>query len=170
VDVLEQHSIIPVPTGRIEEHIHKENNNMRNVMKKMLLCAVFVVMPMIAAFAQSGTGDADQDIAKYTKMIQRNPNDTAVYLNRGNAYFGKGDYDRAIADYTQALRLDLNDAMAYSGRGNAYFNKRDYDRAIADYTQALRLDPNDATAYSGRGLAYYYRGDYDRFGGLLRKK
>jgi tetratricopeptide (TPR) repeat protein len=103
----------------------------------------------------AGGIDSDEEewnsaIAKYTEIIQLDPNDAEAYYNRGNAYSDKGDYDRAIADFTQAVRVDSNYTSAYYGRGLAYSGKGDYDRAIADYTQVIRLNPDHVDAYNNR--------------------
>ena len=50
-------------------------------------------------------GDYDLAIADYTQAIRLEPNFTAAYTNRGDAYVHKGDYDRAITDYESALQI-----------------------------------------------------------------
>ena len=104
----------------------------------------------------------DQAIADFSEAIRINPNNAAIYSERGRVYGLKEDYDRAITDQTKAIKIDTNYALAYLRRGAAYGSKGDYDRAITDYTQAIKMDPNDASAYSGRGAAYGSKGDYDR--------
>jgi tetratricopeptide (TPR) repeat protein len=79
---------------------------MREEIKKVLTFMVLAMTLAAAAFAQSGTGSIDQNIAKYTEEIRRNPNNALAYNNRGSAYKNKGEYDKAIADYTQAIRID----------------------------------------------------------------
>ena len=61
------HSAIPIPTSSGEQHMRKE-------MKKVLLCAVFAVMSAAVAFAQGGTQNIDQNIAKYTEALRLDPN------------------------------------------------------------------------------------------------
>ena len=90
------------------------------------------------------------------------PNASAGYYNRGQAYLQNKDYDRAIAEFNQSLRLDPNNLVSYSGRGVAYTSKGDYDRAIADFNQALRLDPNNEYLYAMRGVAYFAKKDFER--------
>jgi tetratricopeptide (TPR) repeat protein len=63
-------------------------------------------MIAVSAFAQSGTGSGDQDIARYTQALRLDQNHAEAYNNRDEAYATKRACDRAIADYTQALRLN----------------------------------------------------------------
>jgi len=82
---------------------------------------------MSAAADQGETCVRWQDeIAAYSGLINRNPDNAVFYNNRGNAYWCKHDYDRAIADFGQAIRLDPKDVVAYLNRGDAYEKKRDY--------------------------------------------
>ena len=87
----------------------------------------FGIATMSAAADQGETCVRWQDeIAAYSGLINRNPDNAVFYNNRGNAYWCKHDYDRAIADFGQAIRLDPKDVVAYLNRGDAYEKKRDY--------------------------------------------
>jgi tetratricopeptide (TPR) repeat protein len=74
-----------------------------------------------------------------SKIIQRNPNDAAVYHNRAVAYGLAGDIESAIADYTKAIEIEPNNATAYENRGRAYASKGDFTHAVADETKANEL-------------------------------
>jgi Flp pilus assembly protein TadD len=77
-------------------------------MKKVLLCAVLAAMTGVAAFAQSGAGNAGQDRADFTEALRLDPDDAMTYFIRGVVYAGKGDLDQARADFTESLRLAPN--------------------------------------------------------------
>jgi tetratricopeptide (TPR) repeat protein len=74
-----------------------------------------------------------------SKIIQRNPNDAAVYHNRGVAYGLAGDVESAIVDYTKVIEIEPNNATAYENRGRAYASKGDLTHAVADETKANEL-------------------------------
>ena len=80
-------------------------------------------------------------ISDYDVAIRLEPENTAAYFNRGNAYFALDDFRQAIQDYTVALRLDPNLALAYCYRGLAYLEKGDVVRGKADQDKASRLNP-----------------------------
>ena len=48
----------------------------------------------------------DIAILKYTKIIEKEPNNYQAYKERGNAYYRKKLYHLAIADYTKAIELN----------------------------------------------------------------
>jgi len=86
----------------------------------------------------SGQGTSVEDRGMF-KIIQRNPNDAAVYHNRAVAYGLAGDIESAIADYTKAIEIEPNNATAYENRGRAYASKGDFTHAVADETKANEL-------------------------------
>jgi tetratricopeptide (TPR) repeat protein len=106
--------------------------------------------------------DLNEKVKSYTLAIERNPEYTFAYNNRGLAYHNLKDYDKAIADYDKTIQLDPDYALAYNNRGTAYGNLKDYDKAIADYDRAIQLDPEVAAAYTNRGTAHANLKDYDR--------
>jgi tetratricopeptide (TPR) repeat protein len=104
----------------------------------------------------------ERTIGDYDAAIRLEPENAAVYTNRGAAYQANGDFDKAIDDHDEAIRLNPQYAAAYKNRASAYMGKGDYDRAIQDFDRAIQLDPTLAIAYSGRAESYYGKGDYDR--------
>lgn len=88
----------------------------------------------------------DAAIEKYTLAIELNPNDYALYNNRGAAYHATREYQKAIADYTKAAELNPYHFSAYNNRGAAYEDIGDIQRAVADYQKALELDPENKLA------------------------
>jgi hypothetical protein len=90
------------------------------------------------------------------------PQNAAIFNNRGIAHAKNGQLDRAIADFDEAIRLNPKDASAYENRGNAYDAKGQHNRAIADFDEAIRLDPRYAPTFYNRGLAYAINGQLDR--------
>jgi tetratricopeptide (TPR) repeat protein/tRNA A-37 threonylcarbamoyl transferase component Bud32 len=89
------------------------------------------------------------------------PDNPAVYNERGNAWLDRKDYDRSMRDYDEAIRLDSGYSVAFANRGDAWYAKKDYERAIRDYDEALRLDPKLVTALVTRGNTRYAKKDYD---------
>jgi tetratricopeptide (TPR) repeat protein len=46
-----------------------------------------------------GKGQYDRAIDDYNKAALLNPNNMAIYYNRGKAYEKKGQYDKALEDF-----------------------------------------------------------------------
>jgi len=99
-------------------------------------------------------GELDQAIAEYDKVAVMLPNDSAVYYNRGQAYFRKGDYNKAINDFTKSLAIKPHYSTYYN-RGLAHWNNGSPKQAIVDYTSAIEMQPSNSNAYCNRGVVYF---------------
>ena len=74
--------------------------------------------------------------ADFSKAIELNPEDAAIYHIRGLAYVDKGDFDAAIEGFSKAIELNPEDADAYTNRGEAWLHRQEWDNARADLTTA----------------------------------
>lgn len=88
----------------------------------------------------------EKAIETYTLAIELNPNDYALYNNRGAAYHADGEFQKAIADYTKAAELNPYHFSAYNNRGAANEDIGNIEQAVADYRKALELDPENKLA------------------------
>ena len=95
----------------------------------------------------------------YNEAIRLDPQNAALYCNRGYLRGEQKEFDKAIADFTEAIRLDPHDPIAYLHRGHAWAEQQQYDKAIADFTETIRLNPQDAYAVRSRGHAFVDKGD-----------
>ena len=100
----------------------------------------------------------DEALKDYSRAIELNPNNAAVYTNRGIAYGEKGEPDLAIKDFNTSIQFNPDHAETYYCRGVAYDMKSDVDHAFKDYTKAIQLKPDYANAYTNRGNAYNNKG------------
>ena len=71
--------------------------------------------------------------------IQKSPNNTYLYYNRGNLYAQRQDYQHAIDDYTKAISLEERLAEAYFNRGLALIYMKREAEGIADLSKAGEL-------------------------------
>ena len=88
----------------------------------------------------------DKAIETYTLAIGLNPNDYAIYNNRGAAYHATGEFQKAIDDYTKAVELNPYHFSAYNNRGAAYEDIGNIEQAVADYRKALEIKPENKLA------------------------
>jgi serine/threonine-protein kinase len=87
----------------------------------------------------------NQAIEAYTKAVEINPNDYALYNDRGLIYTAKRDYDKAITDFDKSIELKP-DSLTYNNRGVAYEDKGEKEKAVEDYRKAVELDPANEQA------------------------
>ena len=63
-----------------------------------------------------------QELEKFTKDIEKNPQDYSAYYNRGIVYERLFKGKLAIQDFTKVIEINPNYAEAYYNRGLAYWN------------------------------------------------
>jgi len=88
---------------------------------------------------------------RFTKAIERNPNDPKAYYARGLVLTNRKKYKEALSDFNQAIELDPQFAPAFDGRGVIYSKMRNAVQAHADFSKAIELNPELSAAYKHRG-------------------
>ncbi|MEA5517084.1 tetratricopeptide repeat protein [Nodularia sp. UHCC 0506] len=104
------------------------------------------------ALSSARKGDYTQAIALLTELIDRRPQNSVNYNNRGLIYFQSGEMPKALGDYNTALQLNPNLASAYNNRANYHAARAELTAALADYDQAIDLNPSYVRARINRGI------------------
>lgn len=105
------------------------------------------------AFAATNKGDFATAEKYWTQILEKFPDNAAVWSNRGNSRVSQNKLEQALADFNKSIELAPNVTDPYLNRGTALEGLGKWDAAIADYNRVLELDPNDAMAYNNRGNA-----------------
>jgi len=120
--------------------------------------------PAVTA-AQSTT--ADNHIAYYERLLQRNPRDARTYHRLGDAFIRKAretgdltDFARAETALRKALALAPGNAGALRHLAYVFYSRHEFAEAVAEATKALALDPADADTHGVLGDAYLELGRY----------
>jgi len=116
-----------------------------------------------------------QAIVEYTTAIEIYPGLSAVYRNRGAAYYELKEFNEAIADFLKADQLASTDSSSFinmiqqaallegarpvfqQGLNDMHHNND--AQAIVEYSKAIEICPVMAEAYYSRGIAYYKLND-----------
>ncbi|MBI5476852.1 MAG: tetratricopeptide repeat protein [Ignavibacteriales bacterium] len=98
-------------------------------------------------------GDNDEALKYFSLFIEKYPNASKAYFNRGNTRSDLEDYRGAIQDYNKAIEFSPNLAESFINRGIAKYMLEDPKGAIQDYNKGIELNPNLTEAYDNRGLA-----------------
>jgi tetratricopeptide (TPR) repeat protein len=119
-----------------------------------------------AAAAQATV--ADNHIAYYERLLQRNPRDARTYHRLGDAFIRKaretgdvGYFARAETALRRSLDLAPDNAGAFRHLAYVYYSRHEFADAVTFATQAVALDPADADAHGVLGDAYLEQGRYD---------
>ena len=105
------------------------------------------------ALGSTNQGDFATAETYWTQMLDRFPQNPAVWSNRGNARVSQNKLEGAIADYNKSIELAPDAPDPYLNRGAALEGVGKWDQAIADYNHVLELDPKDPLAFNNRGNA-----------------
>jgi tetratricopeptide (TPR) repeat protein len=121
-------------------------------------CMVFFLS--IATIEQSGVWKNSMSL--WTYVIEKEPDASLAYNNRGMTYDELGRFDQAIEDFARAIELAPRDSEAYSNRGMLYEKMGRLDKAIEDFEMAITLNPARPASYNNLGIAYAGAGLVDK--------
>ena len=105
------------------------------------------------AFRAMEKGDFELAEIYCTELIDKFPENPAVWSNRGNVRIGQYKLTEAIADFDRSIAIAPEYPDAYLNRGIAYEGKKLWTQAIADYNYVLGITPQDPVALNNRGNA-----------------
>lgn len=88
-------------------------------------------------------GEFEDAAEDYSRALDLEPDQGALYLARANAYRDIGDHEHALDDYARALTLRIDAGQVCRQRGLLYERLGYMDRARADYKRALDQKPRD---------------------------
>ena len=105
--------------------------------------------------AAATSGQLEQAVALYSKVIEARPDFWEAWFERGLVLEDLGLYAAAIAAFEHALALEpARDACSeiHFHQAHAYhYGLGDYSCAIAQYNQAIQVKPNHTQALLQRG-------------------
>ncbi|MDH5711279.1 MAG: tetratricopeptide repeat protein, partial [Gammaproteobacteria bacterium] len=86
---------------------------------------------------------------EFDVILSVNPDNSAVYNNRGNIFFNKKNYERAIESYAYAEQLASSDPGIKMNLAMAHYKQGDSNMANSKYKEAYRIDSAVNTRYAG---------------------
>ena len=102
--------------------------------------------------AEGNAAFKEQDFVKaaerYSKAIENNPNEAALYGNRSFAYIKSEFYGYALADAHKAIELDSRYIKGYYRRASSNMALGKFKLALKDYEFVAKVCPNDKDAQS----------------------
>jgi predicted O-linked N-acetylglucosamine transferase (SPINDLY family) len=106
---------------------------------------------MSRAESAARSGDPEQAIALYAKVVDLKPDHAAAHYKRGNLLKDCNQMEAALESYDQAIAINPGYANAFCNRGVVLERLNRLDAAWDSYNHAIALNPADALAYYNRG-------------------
>jgi tetratricopeptide (TPR) repeat protein len=105
---------------------------------------------------------ADDEIARYQKVLATDPNDADALFHLGAAWSQKGRLPEAISLYEKALAINPNLAEAHVNLGMIYSKSGRRAEALSEYQAALKIDSGSAEAHNDAGVVLFNLGQTDQ--------
>jgi tetratricopeptide (TPR) repeat protein len=97
--------------------------------------------------------DEESSVIQIQASIKREPRNSTLYINLGQAYWKNGDSQQAFDAFKQALTLAPASAEAHNWLGAFLMGRGNLPDAISELRKAVSLDPKYARAYTNLGSA-----------------
>lgn len=101
-------------------------------------------------------------IKDYNKCFSISPNDSSLYILKGNAYYNKGEYKEAVNHYNIALLNSKTSNEALENRADAYTALKQFEDAIIDYKKLSIKQPNNPDFFFNIGFCYLQLNDFNQ--------
>ena len=101
------------------------------------------------------SGNINEAIEIYLKVLQTNPIDEAALCGLGLAYQMDGKTDKTIDAYRKALKANPLSFDANYNLALVYANNNQIDDAIAHLNKAINLNDSDASVHNNLGVLYF---------------
>lgn len=118
-----------------------------------------IVDPMASARDAMARGDPAEALARYLRVLARDPGDLEALSGAGAAALAVGDADAAINFYVRAEKIAPRDGRIKAGLGSALVQKEQPRAALRLFSNATDLGVPPIDVALDRGLAYDLRGD-----------
>jgi tetratricopeptide (TPR) repeat protein len=100
----------------------------------------------------------------YDLLLLLYPEDTLLYLYRGQAKVALERYEEAEADYMEAYQRDTAHTEVLNALGSLYFVMDLYDDALIYLNKSLKIKPKEVFPHYYRAYTYYQQRKYDLAG------
>ena len=91
-------------------------------------------------------------IAEMEKASEKNPQDGAIWVQLGHAYFDTNQAEKAIAAYSTALGWLPGDVNVMTDLGVMYHQNKQHQKAIELFDQVLKINPEHEQARFNKGV------------------
>ncbi|MFP4025615.1 MAG: tetratricopeptide repeat protein [Thiohalospira sp.] len=110
----------------------------------------------------AASGNYEDAIAQFTKIIEEDPEYTKAYIARAEAYEKNGQKAEAASDYKRAAAFEDKDKEIFYNAGRLYYSLEQYDEAIPMLSKVNALDKKHTDAYMLKTESYIALEQWDK--------
>jgi len=118
---------------------------------------------------QEQTETIDETLVKLTDMINANPNNEHLYIERANYYLANDDINSALRDIFFAIDINDQNPDHYITLSEAYLALGNPDLCLEGLEKALEIDPKNQEAYLKKAQLYLIMQQYEKTYVTLRE-
>ena len=104
----------------------------------------------------------DPKLKDISDKIAQDPENAALYFERGNKLHKLEEDSLAIVDFKKAISLDSTKATYYSAIGEVLFEHKDISGSVTYIEKALKLNPEDKVAQLKLAKMFVYIKEYSK--------
>lgn len=124
----------------------------KSIGKAALNFSIIALSVLFLSISFQRSGVWKNSFTLWNDVINKYPNVSSAYINRGNAYTLKNNYAKAISDYNKAIQLEPEAADAYMNRAVAESKLGNLEGALRDYDKAIAIGTVDDKMYAERAV------------------
>jgi hypothetical protein len=128
-------------------------------LRRFVIPAISLMILFLSLRTNTRVEKWKDSITLFTDVINKYPNASVAYANRGYAKSILGDHAGAMDDYNASLKLEENNTQCHLNRGLALTYLQRFEEAILDFNRVIELDPKAGAAYFDRALLHSVRND-----------
>lgn len=111
----------------------------------------------------------DKALERYNHMMAIDPDNAAIFNDRGQLYYKLKEHEKALADFDQAILIRPDYADALYNRGLVYADQKKYSEAISDLQTVIRIQPRFGKPYAAMASIYGDLGDTENLYSSLER-
>ncbi|MBO4858900.1 MAG: tetratricopeptide repeat protein [Treponema sp.] len=106
----------------------------------------------------------NMDIKLKTQLIEKNPDNPRLYLERGNDYYETQNYGAAIKDYKRVEELQPNNPTVYHYLGDCFDQIGQIEKAIEYFTKAINFSDYEGldSVYEHRAILFMNQEEFNK--------
>jgi tetratricopeptide (TPR) repeat protein len=109
-----------------------------------------------------GTAAAILAKDREAELLEKNPNDPAVWASIGNIDFNQDKWGSALSSYDNSLSIDQKQPKIWFRKGCCHHERRQYPEALDAFRRVLELQPDHCYAANNAAVTLWNLGQYQR--------